>query len=342
MTSTESQNHELMHPVGTEPAWSESYYFNFVDPKTKLAMFTRVGFRPQDGWADALHVVYLGGKRCAFTYGRRNIEQNLSVYDGDLTAGDLTISCNVPFKKWFVSYNGPAQDIQDSAILLERRKLRPDDWYQPATLDMQLQFDCTTEPYHSRSDNASAAAFGHFEQSGSVSGVIRLGEESWDVAGFGVRDKSWGPRDWGAGQRSSTSETSQVFSTSTTPAPFVNWFSMNFGDKAAMGGSAVRHQDGVIRGSGWIQRGKESSRLNNIVITSDYESDSILHTDVNLTGEIEGGEIIEISGKVLNVCPTKVPMPGGATFINEGLTEYTWGDSVGYGIAEHWHAVSMG
>lgn len=29
---------ERMHPVGDEPAWSESYYFNFVDPQSKLAM----------------------------------------------------------------------------------------------------------------------------------------------------------------------------------------------------------------------------------------------------------------------------------------------------------------
>src|SRR5512147_2580950 len=66
---------ERMHPVRDEPAWSESYYFNFVDPDTKLAMFTRMGFRPGDGWADGLHVVYLGGDRVAFTYGRRSIQK---------------------------------------------------------------------------------------------------------------------------------------------------------------------------------------------------------------------------------------------------------------------------
>ena len=58
---------ELMHPVGNDPAWSESYYFNFVDPESKIAMFSRMGFRPNNGWADGLHVVYLGGDRVAFT-----------------------------------------------------------------------------------------------------------------------------------------------------------------------------------------------------------------------------------------------------------------------------------
>lgn len=114
---------------------------------------------------------------------------------------------------------------------------------------------------------------------------------------------------------------------------------MNFGEYASMGGSCFRHVDGVIRGSGWIQRRGESGNLSNIVIESEYRPSSILHTAVKLTAEIEGGEAIEISGVILNVCPTKVPMPGGATFINEGLVEFTWSEQVGYGIAEHWHAV---
>jgi hypothetical protein len=44
---------------------------------------------------------------------------------------------------------------------------------------------------------------------------------------------------------------------------------------------------------------------------------------------------------VLSVCPTKIPMPGGATSVNEGLAEFTWGERTGYGIAEHWHAVTL-
>ena len=40
---------ELMHAVGDDPAWSESYYFNFVDPVSKIGMFTRMVFRPGSG-----------------------------------------------------------------------------------------------------------------------------------------------------------------------------------------------------------------------------------------------------------------------------------------------------
>jgi hypothetical protein len=42
------------------------------------------------------------------------------------------------------------------------------------------------------------------------------------------------------------------------------------------------------------------------------------------------------AGKVLTVCPTKIPMPSGATFINEGLAQFTLDGKDGFGIAEYW------
>ncbi len=335
-------NHELMHPSQNEKAWSESYYFNFVDPVTRIAMFTRMGFRPGDGWADALHVIYLEGKRVAFTYGRRNIGSDLAQYDGDLSAGDLTIELQEPHKKWRLHFDGAAQDIADASVLLQRSKLRPEGWFAPANLTMDIAFDCLTEPHFTHSEDGSTGAYGHFEQSGRVRGEISISGQSWQVDGYGVRDKSWGPRDWGAGQREGGARSAPQFSTPDAPNPFVNWFSMNFGAGVALGGSCFRQPNGEIKGAGWIQRDGESKKLNKVVISSDYDAGSILHSGIRLTGTIEGGEEILIKGTILSVCPTKVPMRGGATFINEGLGEFTWNGKTGFGIAEHWHAVEKG
>jgi hypothetical protein len=324
---------ERMHAVGADPAWSESYYFNFVDPDSKIGMFTRMGFRPGNGWADALHVVYLPGRRVAFTYGRREIDADLTRYDDDLKAGGLTLACIEPHQLWSIEYRGPAQDIPNPDILLERRKSRPDGWYTPATLEMELSFDCLTSPHF-----AAAGERGHFEQSGHVKGHIDLGGEHWQVDGYGVRDKSWGPRDWGAGNGQDMPKISQP---SEGPTPFVNWFSMNFGQSAALGGSCFRHSDGVMRGEGWLQRDGESIALKNVIIETDYAVDSILHRSIRFNAETGDGETINISGEVLNVCPTKIAMPGGATFVNEGLVELRWEGRSGYGIAEHWHAVKL-
>ena len=328
-----------MHPVGDAPAWSESYYFNFVDPDSKIAGFTRMGFRPGDGWADGLHVVYLGGDRVAFTYGRRDIGSDLTAYNTDLTAGALAIECLDPFKHWQIRYDGPAQDITDAAILLARRKSRPADWFSPAQLTMSVDFHGISEPHY-----AAGGERGHFEQTGRVSGAIRLGDKTFNVNGYGVRDKSWGPRDWGAGASapsapSAPSELSEPKVIPTGPAPFVNWFSMNFGPDLALGGACVRAADGRMRGSGWFNADGRNEELDDVLIESQYRPDSIWHTDVRLTARTRSGRTLDIKGRVLTVCPTKIPMRGGATFVNEGLAEFSLDGRTGYGIAEHWHAV---
>jgi len=320
---------ERMHAVGEGAAWSESYYFNFVDPDSRLAMFTRMGFRPGDGWADGLHVVYLGGDRVAFTYGRRDIGKDLARYDADLSVSGLQLDCVEPFDHWRVSYRGPAQDIADASILLERSRSRPQGWFTPAELDMAVDFQALTEPHY-----AASGARGHFEQTGRVSGVITIAGVTHSVAGFGVRDKSWGPRDWGAG-----SPITGGAARAAGPAPFVNWFSMNFGADLALGGSCFRSSDGGMRGAGWIARDGRIEDLEAVVIESSYAPDSLLHTGVRLTARTAGGNPIAVDGRVLTVCPTKIPMRGGATFVNEGLTEFRTEGRVGYGIAEHWHRV---
>jgi hypothetical protein len=208
---------------------------------------------------------------------------------------------------------------------------------------MDVEFQALTEPHYS--GDGELGQRGHFEQSGQVTGRITLGDDTWEVAGFGVRDKSWGPRDWGASNRSSKHPSTDAPASARAPktagpAPFVNWFSMNFADDIALGGSCGRADDGEMRGQGWYQEGGTSTELSNVHITSEYKPDSIWHSQVHLTATTGSGKHLDIHGKVLTVCPTKIAMPGGATFINEGLVEFSLGDRTGYGIAEHWHAIS--
>jgi hypothetical protein len=334
------QTDELMHPVGEDRAWSESYYFNFVDPKTGIGMFTRMGFRPGNGWADALHAVYMGGERIAFTYSRRDIVTDLTQYNGDLKVGGLTITCDEPFKRWRLQYDGPAQDIPDGAVLMIRGKARPEGWHTPSTLSMNVDFQGLTEPHF-----AARGAHGHFEQSGRFSGSLKLGADERAFDGHGVRDKSWGPRNWGgsasSGGSSGSASAASRMSRPDAPNPFVFWFSMNFGAEMSMGGSCGRGADGVIRGLGWIQEGDVHGELTDIVVeNTTFRPGSILHDTVTLTARKPDGRAIRIEGKVTGMVPTKIPFPGGATFVNEGLAEYTLDGRKGYGIAESWHNVT--
>ena len=325
---------ELFHPVGDDPAWSESYYFNFVDPRSGIGAFTRMGFRPNDGWADALHAVYLPHGRVAFTYGRRtDLTPQLVATLGpvDPAVGNLTLRRGEAFRRWDIHYSGEAQDMADPTVMLAATKDRPAGWASPAQLEMDVAFEALSAPHY-----AAGGSQGHFEQTGRVTGTIGLGDERWEVDGSGVRDKSWGPRSWqapggGSGAASPAADAGRCF---------LNWFSMNFGADLALGGACTRTADGTFRGQGWIQRDGETLDLVDVTMTTVFDpTNPLLHDTVQLHGTDSAGTSIVVDGEVLSICPTKIPRRDGVTFVNEGLARFRTGDRTGFGIAEHWHAV---
>jgi hypothetical protein len=326
---------ELFHAVGDHPSWSESYYFNFVDPDTEVGAFTRMGFRPNDGWADALHAVYLPGGRVAFTYGRRT-DLTPAMVDGlgsaDPAVGDLTLRRGEAFRRWDIVYSGDAQDMADPTVMLAATKARPEGWNRPAHLDMDVAFEALAGPHY-----AVGGAQGHFEQTGRFTGTINLDDEQWTVNGYGVRDKSWGPRTW---QAPSGRAAKAAGPAAVEQGCFLNWFSMNFGADLALGGACGKTADGTFRGKGWIQREGETLELTDVTMTTVYDSDNpLLHETVQLRATDSAGATIVVDGKVLTICPTKIPRRDGVTFVNEGLARFDTEGRTGFGIAEHWHAV---
>ena len=106
-----------------------------------------------------------------------------------------------------------------------------------------------------------------------------------------------------------------------------------------MGGSCGRGADGAIRGLGWIQEGDSVGDLTAIEIEPAFRPGSILHTGFKFKAKTAAGKDIAIDGKVEGMCPTKIPFPGGATFVNEGLASFTLDGKKGTGIIEAWHNV---
>jgi hypothetical protein len=294
-----------------------------------------MGFRPNDGWADALHAVYLPGGRVAFTYQRRT-DLSPALVDAlgpaDPTVGDLTLRRGDPFRRWDIVYAGDAQDVDDPTVMLAATRDRPEGWNRSARLDMDVAFEAISGPHY-----AVAGAQGHFEQTGRVRGTIRLGDEQWDVNGYGVRDKSWGPRTW---QAPSGTAAKAAGPAAVEQGCFLNWFSMNFGADLALGGACGKTADGTFRGKGWIQRDGETLDLTDVTMTTEYDPDNpLLHRTVQLRAIDGNGSSIVVDGTVLTICPTKIPRRDGVTFVNEGLARFHAEGREGFGIAEHWHAV---
>ena len=214
-----------------------------------MGVFTRMGFRPNDGWADALHAVYLPDGRVAFTYGRRTdltpaVVETLG--PADPAVGNLTLRRGEAFRRWDIVYSGEAQDMDDPTVMLAATSDRPAGSSRPADLDMDVAFEA-----HQRAALRRRRVPGPLRADRTGHGTIRLDDEQWDVNGYGVRDKSWGPRTW---QAPSGTAAKAAGPAAVEQGCFLNWFSMNFGADLALGGACGRTADGTFRGKGWIQR----------------------------------------------------------------------------------------
>jgi len=319
---------EFGHPVGDHPAWSESYYFNCVDPDQKICMVTRMSFRANDGYADGLHVVFLEGNRILFSFNRRD----LKVDDHELKVHGLCFERGEPFKNWTVSYEGPIMDMPDGTVLLTPKNERPADWHKTSHLNLTLDFETLSDPHYT-----GRGETGHFEQTCVSKGQIKVGEKSWEIKGFGVRDKSWGPRDWKPMADSSAGDSQQQ--QIQGPTPFVQWFSMNFGPDLALGFVTINTPQGeMLHNAGWFHQEGKTREMHDIKVESRYKPDSIQHATANITGTTDDGSTVELDCQVLSICPIEFPMPEGTTFVLEGLARFILDGREGYGIAEYWHS----
>ena len=174
--------------MGDDPSWSESYYFYYFDPRQEIGGYTRLGFRPHDGWRDAVHVLYLEGSRIGFGYAREAHAQD----ETRVAVAGTQLPMGAPFEDWRIEFEGEIQDCPDGRVLVTPRKERPADGCRAGRAALSLEFDCTAPPFYTDRPGAG----GHFEQPGRVRGRFAAGDRSWDFQGFGLRDKSWGPRPW--------------------------------------------------------------------------------------------------------------------------------------------------
>jgi len=172
---------EWLHPPGAEPAWQESFYFNWADPERRTFGLARIGYRPNAGKTDGLVVSVRDGKLELF-YGPANIDHDGPCSREDpaagMRAGDLLVSMEEPLRRWRLQILGHRQ--------------------------MDLVFEAHTPAfdYHGpRADGeprrlAATMTGAHFEQAGSVTGWTHFQRERQEIRAFGQRDKSWGVRDW--------------------------------------------------------------------------------------------------------------------------------------------------
>jgi len=179
-----SEVDERFHAPGPEEQWSDSLYFGGGDERTTL--YTRVGRRPNEDRVEGALGIWLSDGRFVLSFGREP--------DSDqIAAGPVAYACALPFELWRIDVSGTARAYSRAEDLAAAPES-----FEEVELGGNLRFAAWTDPVTFGSGLTGAVASHHYEQPGSLAGVLEVGGERVPIAGRGVRDHSWGVRDWQA------------------------------------------------------------------------------------------------------------------------------------------------
>jgi hypothetical protein len=289
----------------------------------KIGGWFRLGNRPNEGYAEMSVCLYLTGGRVAFMYGRPKIADNKA-----MNAGGLKIEVIEPFKKLRVTYEGRAVLLDKPEQMSDPSQAFKTNPVLPCTVT--LDYEGVSPMFGGEPVNADGSplvvdaeksfAKAHYEQHVAASGHFTIGDERFELSGYGLRDKSWGPRYWQA----------------------INWYRwcpMNFGRDFGMMLSIVAGETGAPRQGGMVLKDGKYDLIKSVSIESNWDQawhQTTLRADVTT----ESGATYKVEGRVLSLIPlrNRRKSPDGTelvTRITEGFTEYRCNGMTGYGMSEY-------
>ncbi|HXJ35373.1 MAG TPA: hypothetical protein VMS22_15175 [Candidatus Eisenbacteria bacterium] len=316
---------DLMHENTGESNYNESAYYNFYDPKVRLGGFCRIGNRPNEGYAEMTCCLYLPDGRVGFMYGRPKIPDN-----SKLDAGGMRFTVKTPMREHAVRYEGNVCLMARPLDLMDPRAAFTSNPHVPALVELAYTGVSPVsggEPREEKDGEWVAVkveksgqefARGHLEQHMHATGRVVVDGTTWTIDGYGLRDRSWGPRYWQAPDH-------------------YRWLTMNFGPGRGIAAARTVQRDGRAVEGGYIyEEGAPNRYIGKVEVESEFAGDEKLHAALRVrVHPVDGGAPEEITGRVLNMVPLRNRRDGTTTRIAEGLTEWRWGDRVGYGWSEY-------
>ncbi len=306
---------DYTHPLGPESNFNESMYFNFFDPERGVGGFLRLGNRANERHAEMTVTLYVGDGRVLFMFKRPQIEDNDS-----FDAGGCRFEVIDPGQTLRTVYEGSVVDLKDPRVMADPRKAFEDSPRRRVVVD--LVHEAVGPMYgsdHSQEEGDRPAeqqfAKAHYEQHMAVTGSLRIGDESLEIRGFGLRDHSWGPRFWQAIES-------------------YEWLTMNFGADFHAMVSIVRRDADQQRVGGVLVRGDELSLIREVDLHAEFEANGLYHRAVRADITTADGEQLSIKGQVKGFIPLRNRREGLVTHIGEGMTQWRCGEHTGYGLSE--------
>jgi len=309
------EQHEGWQPPGPESQFSDSFYFGLADD-SGLGLYTRIGWRPNESIIEGALGIYLPDGRYAMLWNRSAGPASSSV-----KAGPLHYSCDLPFKRWRLEAEGSGRMFEQATDLL----LAPDR-FEEVTIALSLSFEAWAGPIAFMGSATDAAASQnlergvaryHYEQPGMAAGSITVGGESYEGRLLrGMRDHSWGVRDWQA-------------------IVFWRWACASFGPDLAIGVSNVGRRDGGVDVGGWVLQDGWLSPVEQCSWSSKMDEAHDWQRGLIIDVVDVAGRSVRLEGEALAVAPLRQRRRELVTCINEALTRYTLDGRTTYGISEY-------
>ncbi len=340
--TTFAPSDERTHPAGPHRYWNESFYLNFFDTEGNWGGASRIGFSPNQGFADGFVCLYFPNGAAGFVRTWESCDD----HSGRSAAGPIEHDCVEPFKEWRVRYKGPIYYFENPTQIsdfartvltdLPRRDIELDLRFRPVhdVFDFHVSMKrellpvgellAKLNPRYSLSHLGAGmrkiklirtmSGAQHYEHAGRIEGSVSVDGEMSAFEGFGQRDRSWGVRD------------------KRVPTNW-RWFSGQFGDRLCFNAIKVevlgfRASGGYVYNEGRIEALKDWS------YRAQPGGAGRWPAELTLSLLSDSGKRFEISGTTLQNLPVLETTDGRVTVVNEARTRFQWADDVGYGISE--------
>jgi hypothetical protein len=313
---------EYPHAPAAALNYNESMYFNVFDHAKKAGGWFRIGNRPNENYAEISVCIYLPDGRIGFMFARPEIADNAR-----MEAGGLRIDVVEPFKRLKVTYGGKVLLLAQPFEMADPKTAWRNNPMLPCTVEIDyvglspmyggeaVNLDGT--PFEIDPEKSFAPA--HYEQLCAGSGRISVGDETLEISGFGLRDKSWGPRHWQA-------------------IDWYRWCPVSFGPDFGMMFTVAGSGEGP-RAGGMVFRDGAFDLVRSCTIETDWDQNGYQTALIANIGT-ETGKTYTVEGQVRSLIPlrNRRTTPSGVelqTRITEGMTEFSCDGRVGWGMSEY-------
>jgi hypothetical protein len=298
-----ASEHERWQVPGEEEQWSDSFYFGGGDGRG-LAFYSRIGRRPNEGMTEAALGVWLPGRGFLLSFAREGVAEGIA-------AGPLEYSCELPLVLWELHIDGEGRLYERAEHVATRR-----DSYEHVTIAGRVRFTAWQDPLSFASGLSDGVATAHYEQPGSVSGVLEVAGARHALAGAGLRDHSWGVRDWQA-------------------VPYWRWFGMLGDPDNFLMLNNVGMANGGERAGGFLMRDGTLAPIVACVTESELDPELRCQRAFVARARDADGRETRLEGRAVEVAPLRQRRDGWLTLVNEALTDYSWEGRRTLGISEY-------